>query len=115
MEKQMECPYCKEDILDGAIKCKHCDSVLTSDGGMSRPSSSKSKTVAGVLALLLGHIGIHKFYMGSWGWGIIYILFVLTFIPMVIALIEAIRYFTMSQEEFDIKASDLNGPFSFLW
>lgn len=25
----MECPYCKEDIKDGAIKCKHCGSMLS--------------------------------------------------------------------------------------
>ena len=24
----MICPYCKEDIKDGAIKCKHCGSML---------------------------------------------------------------------------------------
>lgn len=24
----MTCPYCKETILDGAIKCKHCGSML---------------------------------------------------------------------------------------
>ena len=110
----MECPYCKEDILDGAIKCKHCDSTLNSQGGMVIPAN-KSKITAGVLALLLGHIGIHKFYLGSWGWGIIYLLFVMTFIPMILALIEAIRYFTMSEDDFNIKVSELNGPFSFLW
>lgn len=27
----MICPYCKEDILDGAIKCKHCGSMLNLD------------------------------------------------------------------------------------
>jgi hypothetical protein len=26
----MQCPYCKEEVLDGAIKCKHCGSNLTS-------------------------------------------------------------------------------------
>ncbi len=24
----MECPYCKEEIKDGAIKYKHCGSML---------------------------------------------------------------------------------------
>lgn len=25
----MICPYCKEEIVDGALKCKHCNSILT--------------------------------------------------------------------------------------
>lgn len=24
----MQCPFCKEDVLDGAIKCKHCGSTI---------------------------------------------------------------------------------------
>ncbi len=27
----MKCPFCSEDILDGAIKCKHCGSMLTKE------------------------------------------------------------------------------------
>jgi ribosomal protein L37AE/L43A len=27
-EASMQCPYCKEEILDGATKCKHCNSVI---------------------------------------------------------------------------------------
>ncbi len=28
-QKTRECPYCKEEILSDAIKCKHCLSMLT--------------------------------------------------------------------------------------
>lgn len=35
----MQCPYCKEDILDGAIKCKHCGSVL---GTLPRSAAANS-------------------------------------------------------------------------
>ena len=24
----MQCPYCKEEVIDGAVKCKHCGSYL---------------------------------------------------------------------------------------
>lgn len=31
----MTCPYCKETILDGAIKCRYCGSILNSDANYS--------------------------------------------------------------------------------
>lgn len=69
----------------------------------SVPHRGKSKQTAGLLALFVGGLGIHKFYLGAWGWGIIYIIFVMSFIPAIVALIEAIMYFTMSEEAFDAK------------
>jgi len=111
----MECPYCKEEILQGAIKCKHCESMLGSNVVYSNQPNVKSRKTAAFLALFLGHLGIHKFYLGSWGWGILYILFFFTFIPMGVALIEAIRYFSINDDEFNYKVSRLNGPLSFLW
>lgn len=27
----MQCPFCKEEIQEGAMKCKHCGSMLSSD------------------------------------------------------------------------------------
>ena len=60
----------------------------------------RSKTLATWLALLLGGIGGHKFYLGRVGWGILYLLFCWTFIPSIAALIEAIIYITMSDQAF---------------
>jgi len=63
----------------------------------------KDKTTAGLLALFLGGIGIHKFYLGRGGQGILYLIFCWTFIPAVIAFIEAIILLTMSDADFNLK------------
>ncbi len=55
---------------------------------------------AGLFALLLGGVGVHKFYLGRVGWGIVYLLFCWTFIPAVLGLIEGIIYITMSDQAF---------------
>jgi hypothetical protein len=48
----------------------------------------KDATVAILLALFLGGLGAHHFYLGNVGIGILYAVFVWTFIPSLIALIE---------------------------
>ena len=49
---------------------------------------SKNEAVGVLFALLLGGFGIHKFYMGENGLGILYLLFSWTGIPWVIGFIE---------------------------
>jgi TM2 domain-containing membrane protein YozV len=49
---------------------------------------SRSPSTALVLALLLGGIGAHRFYLRQWGWGIAYSLFSWTLIPIVVSLVE---------------------------
>ena len=61
----------------------------------------KSKIVAGIFGILLGGFGVHKFYLGKPGFGILYILFCWTGIPSVIGLIEGILYLFMEDKEFD--------------
>nr|WP_214197208.1 TM2 domain-containing protein [Novosphingobium profundi] len=65
--------------------------------------SPKSKLVAIVLALLLGGIGIHKFYLGRTAWGAIYLIFCWTFIPACVAFLEAIIYLLMPEDKFHEK------------
>lgn len=65
--------------------------------------SVKSRTVAGVLALFLGGLGAHKFYLGKPMWGLLYVLFFWTFVPAVIALFEALFLFLMKDEVFDAR------------
>ena len=63
----------------------------------------KDKTTAGLLGILLGGVGAHKFYLGQTGAGIVYLLFCWTFIPGIIGLVEGIQYLTMSSGQFDAR------------
>jgi len=70
---------------------------------MSTYYSGKSKIVAGLLAIFLGGIGIHKFYLEKPLQGILYLLFSWTFIPALIAFVEGLIYLTMSDQAFAVK------------
>jgi TM2 domain-containing membrane protein YozV len=66
-------------------------------------ATEKSRTVAAILALLLGGLGAHHFYLGNTVLGVIYLVFCLTFIPALVALIEGIVFLCMSDEVFNAK------------
>ena len=51
---------------------------------------SVSKVTYVLLALFLGGLGIHNFYAGKTGLGILYLIFCWTFIPAIAAFIQAI-------------------------
>lgn len=63
----------------------------------------KDKTSAGLLALFLGGLGAHKFYLGRTGMGLIYLLFCWTFIPAIVSFFEAVVLFSMSDGAFNAK------------
>ena len=66
-------------------------------------ASGKNRITAALFALILGGVGIHKFYLGRVWQGILYLLFCWTFIPAVIGFIEGIIYLTMSDVSFEEK------------
>ena len=63
----------------------------------------KNKIVAGVLGILLGGIGVHKFYLGKIGMGILYLCFCWTGIPSLVGFIEGIIYLCSNDENFQLK------------
>jgi TM2 domain-containing membrane protein YozV len=60
--------------------------------------NGKSKLAAALFELFLRGIGIHKFYLGKTGQGILFILFCWTFIPSLIGFIEGIVFLTMTDD-----------------
>ena len=63
--------------------------------------TNKTKTEAGVLAIVFGGLGLHKFYLGKYGQGLICAALCWTFIPAVIGIAEGIHYLTNSQAQFE--------------
>jgi TM2 domain-containing membrane protein YozV len=63
----------------------------------------KRKSTAAILAFLLGAFGVHRFYLGQTGLGIVYLLFFWTVIPSIVALVDFVLFLTMSDEAFDAK------------
>lgn len=61
----------------------------------------RNKVTAALLALFLGSIGVHKFYLGQNFAGILYLLFFWTGFPAIIAFFEFLGLILMSDRAFD--------------
>jgi TM2 domain-containing membrane protein YozV len=68
------------------------------------PANDRNKYVAVLLAFFFGIFGIHRFYLGRNGTGVLMIVLSITIIGLVVtgiwALIDTIRYLLMSDAEF---------------
>lgn len=95
------CTVCGNSISLQAVACPGCGQPNSSTASASSyPGDPKSRVTAGVLALLVGGLGVHKFYLNKIGLGVIYLIFIWTFIPAIIAFVEGIIYLTQSDEAF---------------
>ena len=63
-------------------------------------AEEKSRVVYGILAILLGGYGVHKFYMGNVKHGIFYILLSCVSVGFILGIISGILALMKSDEEF---------------
>lgn len=102
-EQEKYCTDCGTVINRDAELCPECGVRQTAGMDDDTPESDKDQMVAGLLAILLGGLGAHKFYLDNIGLGVLYLCFWWTFIPLILGVIEGIIYLTMSEEEFQHK------------
>lgn len=75
---------------------------------ISRPQQSEAKytfskrKISIFLAVFLGWLGLHRFYIGHYVVGMMYVItfYLFTPIAVLLALMDAVRFFTMSDDEF---------------
>ena len=113
-DKAIACTKCGTDPKKGNAYCSNCGNqtdpkaiICVSCGVGFQPAHKESnKIAAGILAIILGCLGIHKFIMGYTKEGVIMLLVsLLTFgigalVMWVIGLVEGIIYLTKSDEDF---------------
>ena len=64
----------------------------------------KSRGIAAILAILLGSLGIHYFYIGKPTGGIVYLILTVIScgtIPAILGLVQGIMMLCMSNQEFE--------------
>jgi TM2 domain-containing membrane protein YozV len=94
----IHCWECSKQISDRSTNCIHCGAPMRQ---IIAGSSGKSRSLTIVLALFLGGVGAHKFYLEKPGRGMIYLLWCWTFIPAVVSIVEAFYYLGMPEDEFE--------------
>lgn len=76
----MYCKHCGEQVQDGATFCPHCgarlsvDAEVVDNGKADSDRSDKSWIACLLLCVFAGSLGIHRFYVGKIGTGILWLL-----------------------------------------
>jgi len=103
------------DFLPSDSEATEIYPVHSSSGFGTLTTGEKNRTVAALLAIVLGSVGAHKFYLGyntpgimmvaltasGWIMSTVLIGALWAWIPGIVGLIEGIIYLTKSDEEFD--------------
>jgi len=79
------------------------------DNVFANGPSGKSRGIAGLLAILLGFIGLHYFYLNKTTAGVVFLIItilscgILGTLVWLVSVIQGVLFFTMTQEEFEQK------------
>ena len=100
------CPNCGAETQAAQVVCIKCGVAVQNAAATATADAGKNRVTAALLAIFLGGIGAHEFYLGHSTSGLIRLaigivgLVILIPAASIIGLIEGIIYLTKSDEEF---------------
>ena len=117
---RVKCPYCgaetnvsysEKDQPNYQEQWRQFGSQASAamDDVFSNGRSGKSRGVAGLLALFLGSIGLHYFYLNKTSAGVLFLVAtllscgILGIVTEIVSIIQGVLFFTSTQEEFERK------------
>lgn len=92
------CESCGANLGRFSRYCPECGLATA-----ARANPDRNRMVAVALAVLLGFIGFHKFYLGRIWVGVLYAVFCWTGIPLIAGLFDAAILLSMSERDFDAR------------
>ena len=111
----INCPNCNAPNDRSNAVCMTCGAMLSGVGAPmqqvpgSKPAGAEKKILVGILAIVLGGLGVHKFILGYTNEGIIMVAIYVVGLFLcglpalaisIIGIVEGIIYLTKTDEEF---------------
>ncbi|TKB48414.1 NINE protein [Ferrimonas sediminicola] len=108
---KVSCGQCGQRVQLSDVMCSECRAALHLEAlaGVDPLLSSKSRRLAAWLSLLLGGLGVHKFYLGQPLKGGLYLAFSWTLVPTALGVMEAMRTFRMNTQQFQFRLRQAAG------
>ena len=68
------CAHCGAQLVDEAVVCPKCGCAVAPTKTVDPNASPKSRLIALLLCIFVGGLGIHRFYVGKIGTGVLWLL-----------------------------------------
>ncbi len=100
---QITCTQCSQTIDANLISCPQCQATQGLDAlaGIDPNIRIKNQKWAIWFGFIFGGLGLHKFYLGQYLKGSLYLVFSWTLVPFVVGWIDSIRTMKMSSFNFE--------------
>ena len=98
-----QCTECIQNIDPSLLICPLCHTAqgLEALAGIDPHIHIKNQKLTIWFSFLLGGLGLHKFYLGQYLKGSLYLVFSWTLVPMIVGWVDAFRTMKMSPFNFE--------------